>query len=303
MSSVKNYLLLTRPNFLLLVPVCVLAGVAASYFTSGTINVASLVLASVGSLLAHMSVNTLNIYFDYKSGIDFNTPKTPFSGGSTILTSGEVEAKNAFIFGLMMLAAVFGIGIYFIVVYGWAVLPIGLGGIVIIYAYTPYLTKLPILTELIGPGLGFGLMTLGTAFTQTQTGSYSSIAIVASVIVGLLVLNLLLLNEFPDMDADKIGGRKHLPILLGKKNTAVIYCAITVAAYVLLLVSAIAGILPLLALLGLLTLPVGIKAMIGALKNHSDTPKLIPSLAMNVLTVQLTPLLMGIGIIIAKAVL
>ena len=209
MTNLKNYLLLTRPNFLLVVPVCVLAGVAASYSVTGTINVLHLVLASIGALMAHMSVNILNIYFDYKSGIDFKTERTSFSGGSPVLVSGLLDAKKALIFGLVTMAAVFGIGIYFIVQYGATVLPIGLGGLVIIYAYTPYITKIPVLTEIIGPGLGFGLMTLGTYFTQT--GGYGAAGIVASIIVGLLVANLLLLNEFPDVEADRTAGRKHLP--------------------------------------------------------------------------------------------
>jgi 1,4-dihydroxy-2-naphthoate octaprenyltransferase len=293
-------LLLTRPNFLLLVPVCVLAGVAASYYVTGEINVTHLVLASIGALLAHMSVNILNIYFDYRSGIDFNTERTPFSGGSPVLVSGLMDAKKALIFGLATMAAVFGIGIYFIVQYGWTVLPIGLGGLVIIYAYTPYITKVPVLTEVIGPGLGFGLMTLGTYFTQT--GGYSAAGVYASVVVGLFVANLLLLNEFPDVEADRAGGRKHLPIIIGRRKTAVIYCLITAAAYAVLLTSVISGVVSWLALLGLATLPLGIKAMRGALKHNSDTQKLIPFLAVNVIVVQITPLLMGIGIIIDKAV-
>ena len=39
------------------------------------------VLAFIGLLLAHISVNTLNDYFDYRSGIDLETRRTPFSGG------------------------------------------------------------------------------------------------------------------------------------------------------------------------------------------------------------------------------
>jgi 1,4-dihydroxy-2-naphthoate octaprenyltransferase len=274
--------------------------VAASYYASGTININNLILASIGALLAHASVNVLNVYYDYKSGIDFDTDRTPFSGGSPVLTSGQVDANKAHIFGLAMLAAVFGIGIYFIVEYGWQILPIGLAGIVIIYAYTPYITRVPILTEVIGPGLGFGLMTLGTAFTQT--GAYGSITTVSSIIVGLLVANLLMLNEFPDVDADKKGGRMHLPILFGKRTTAIIYCIINVAAYALLLAAAISGIMPYLALIGFITLPLSIKAMMGSLRDYGDTKKLMPSLMMNVLVVQLTPLLMGIGIIVDKAV-
>ncbi len=39
-------------------------------------------LALLGAFLAHISVNTLNEYFDFKSGLDLETIKTPFSGGS-----------------------------------------------------------------------------------------------------------------------------------------------------------------------------------------------------------------------------
>jgi 1,4-dihydroxy-2-naphthoate octaprenyltransferase len=285
---------------MLLPPVCVLAGVAASYSVLGTINVTNLVLALIGALLAHGSVNILNTYFDYKSGIDFHTEKTPFSGGSSVLVSGLLDAKKALIFGLATMAAVFCIGVYFFIQYSWTILPIGLGGLVLIYAYTPYITKIPILTEMLGAGLGFGLITLGTYFTQT--GGYGTEGIYASVVVGLLVANLLLLNEFPDVEADLINNRKHLPIVIGRSKSAVVYCLITAAAYVVLLISVTVGGVSWLALLGLTTLPLGIKAMRGVLKYNSNTAKLLPSLSVNVMVVLLTPLLMGIGIIIAKAV-
>ncbi len=42
-------------------------------------------LALLGLLLAHVSVNVLNDYFDYRSGVDLKTQRTPFSGGSGIL--------------------------------------------------------------------------------------------------------------------------------------------------------------------------------------------------------------------------
>jgi 1,4-dihydroxy-2-naphthoate octaprenyltransferase len=57
--------------------------------------------------------------------------------------------------------------------------------------------------------------------------------------------------------------------------------------------------LPLWALLGLATLPLGVKAMAGTLRHHSDIPRLMPSLGMNVMSVLLTPTLMSVGIIIA----
>ncbi len=295
MASLKTWFLETRPHFLLLTPICVFTGLSVSLYQGYSLNILHLVLAFIGGLLAHTSVNVLNDYFDYESGIDLRTKRTPFSGGSGMLPSATLEPRNVYFLGVGTLALVVFIGIYFLYRYGTSMLPIGLVGVLLIYLYTPYLTKLPGITELIGPGVGFGLMVLGTYFTQS--GDYSAAAVAVALVAGLLIGNLLLLNEFPDVEADRSAGRKHIPIILGTAGAAKVYCIITVLAYILILAGAIVDILPFSALLGLVTLPLGIKAMKGVLKYHGDIDNLIPYLGTNVSVVLLTPLLMSIGII------
>jgi len=297
MGNLKIWFMQTRPSFLLLVPVCVFTGVAVSLFEGYAFRPLYFALAFVGALFAHIAVNVLNEYSDYKTGIDFNTKPTPFSGGSGILPSGKLNPKQVFIFGLTCLAITAAIGIYFITVYKWTIVPVGVIGVLIVFLYTPYLTRLPGVTEIIGPGLGFGLMVLGTYVTQT--GGYSAGAIVVSVVAGLLIADLLLINEFPDVEADKAAGRKHLPIILGKTKAGIIYSVLLIGAYVAIIAGAAAGVLPWLALVGLLTLPLAFKAMQGAVKHHSDMSKLVPALGVDVITVLVTPLLMSIGIVIA----
>jgi 1,4-dihydroxy-2-naphthoate octaprenyltransferase len=296
MGSLKIWLLETRPQFLLLTPVCVFTGIAASIYQGYPFNVLYFVLAFVGASFAHVSVNVLNDYFDYKSGIDLKVKRTPFSGGSGILPSRLLGPRKVFLLGAGSLCLVVAIGIYFLWVYGLSMLPIGLLGVALIFLYTPYITKLPGITELVGPGLGFGLMVLGTYFTQA--GAYSAIAAVVTAVAGLLVANLLLLNEFPDVEADTSAGRRHIPIVLGREKAAKVYCLLIALAYGSIIAGAVAKILPLLALLGLATLPLGIKAMKGALRYHSDISALVPYLGTNVFVVLLTPLLMSLGIII-----
>jgi len=296
MATAKTWILETRPQFLLLVPVCVFAGVAASLYMGYSLNPLYFVLAFFGALFAHISVNVLNDYFDYRSGIDLKTQRTPFSGGSGMLPGALLGPKKVLLLGIGSLAVTVLIGIYFIFIYEWTILPIGLLGVALVLLYTPYITKLPGITELVGPGLGFGLIVLGTYFTQT--GAYSVMAVVTTVIVGLFVANLLLLNEFPDVEADRSAGRRHIPIILSKRKAAWIYCSIMAIAYTLLIAVVIAEVLPLLALLGLATLPLGIKAIRGALKFHSDTGNLIPAMGMNVQIVLITPLLMSAGVLI-----
>ena len=300
MGNLKTWFMQTRPSFLLLVPVCVFTGVAVSLFEGYAFRPLYFALAFIGALFAHIAVNVLNEYSDYKTGIDFNTKPTPFSGGSKILVSGKLDAKKVFIFGLTCLAITAAIGIYFITVYKWTIVPVGVLGVLIVFLYTPYLTRLPGVTEIVGPGLGFGLMVLGTYVTQT--GHYSAGAAVVTVVAGLLVADLLLINEFPDVEADTAAGRKHLPIILGKTKAGIVYSVFLIGAYIAIIAGAAAGVLPWWALLGLLTLPLGFKAMLAAVKYNNDMSKLVPALGMDVITVLVTPLLMSIGIIIATYV-
>ncbi|MHC1635440.1 MAG: UbiA family prenyltransferase [Candidatus Methanospirareceae archaeon] len=294
--SVRVWFKETRPKFLLLTPVCVFTGVAASLYDGYQLNVLHLLLAFIGALAAHISVNVLNDYFDFKSGIDLKTVRTPFSGGSGILPEGLLEPERVFLLGVASLCVVISVGVYFFVVYGLALLPIAIAGILLVYLYTPIISKVPAMSE---PAAGgFALMVLGTYFTQT--GTYSVTAIVVTLVAGLLIANLLLLNEFPDVEADRAGGRKHLPIMLGTAKAAKVYCLIIIASYALVVWSVISKILPFAALLGLVTLPLGIKAMKGALKEHNNREKLIPALGMNVFVVLLTPFFMSVGIIIAN---
>ncbi|MDD5093209.1 MAG: prenyltransferase [Dehalococcoidia bacterium] len=298
MANVKILFAETRPQFLLLTPVCVFAGIAASLYDGNAFHGMSFVLAFIGALFAHITVNVLNDYFDYQSGVDLKTERTPFSGGSGMLPEGMLKPSDVLLLGLGSLAVVILIGIYFIAQYGWAMLPIGLVGVLLISLYTPIFTRIPAASEVAAGG--FGLLVLGTYFTQE--GTYSAAAVVSTVVTGLLIANLLLLNEFPDAEADKVGGRKHLPITLGPSVAAKIYCGIVLLSYAVIIGGVIAEILPTPALLGLLTLPLGMKAMRGAIKNYKKIGELVPSLGMNVLVVLLTPFLMSVGVVIGAAI-
>ena len=153
-----------RLPFLLLNPACVGLGAATATWTGSEISVFYLILVFIGAVSAHISVNALNEYSDFKSGLDFNTKPTPFSGGSGTLPKSPEKAHFALITGIIAIAITAIIGIYFLFVRGFWLLPLGVLGLFTIVAYTDWLTKNPFLC-LIAPGLGFGpLMVMGTDF-------------------------------------------------------------------------------------------------------------------------------------------
>ena len=167
----------------------------------------------------------------------------------------------------------------------------------IIFTYTPLLNKQPLLC-LVAPGLGFGtLMVTGTYFALT--GEWSWACFLVSFIPFFLVSNLLLLNQFPDVEADSTVGRQNFPILIGNKRSAVIFTVFILSTYLTIILGVAIKLIPAWSLLGLGSLVFSIPAARGALKNAEQLPKLMPSLGQNVLLNLLTPILTGVGFLIA----
>ena len=297
----KKWLLVIRTPFLLLSVVLAFLGACIAWYESREVgstfefNLGYAFLAGFGLLLAHISVNVLNEYFDYRSGVDLKTKRTPFSGGSGALPSGLITPRQALWLGVGSLLAAASIGIYFSIVSGWQLLPLLVVAAAIIVIYTPFILKMG--WPEWAPGLGMGaLPILGAYFVHT--GNYAITAIIASIPSGILVHNLLLLNEFPDVEADATANRRTLPIVIGRKKAAIFYSVMTGIVYLWIIGWVIAGQMPLFSLLGLATLPLAIKAIIGSFK-YQDMNKLVPAMANNVFVVLLTQLLMGIGYILS----
>ena len=293
--NLKVWFLETRPQFLLLSVVLAFLGTCIAWY-DGAFHLGYALLAFVGLLLAHISVNTLNDYFDYRSGVDLATKRTPFSGGSGILPAALLKPRQVLWLGLGSFLLALPIGIYFVIVRGWPLLPLLVVAAICALLYTPLILKLR--WPEWAPGVGLGaLPVLGAYFVQT--GDYTLPTVIASIPSGILVHNLLLLNEFPDVEADRKANRKTLPITMGGKGASIVYSVLTVVVYLWIVGAVVAGQMPIFSLIALLTLPLAIKAIQGALK-YQDMNKLIPAMANNVLVILSTQLLIGIGYILAR---
>jgi 1,4-dihydroxy-2-naphthoate polyprenyltransferase len=292
--KLKFWFLETRPQFLLLSVMLAFLGTSIAWY-EGAFHLGHAILAFIGLLLCHISVNVLNDYYDYKSGIDLKTRRTPFSGGSGFLPSASLKPEHVFWFGIVCFLLAVPIGIYFVLASGWLLLPLLFIGAVCILFYTPLLTRLSWPEWAPGAGLG-ALPVLGAYFVQA--GEYAIPAVVASIPSAILVHNLLFLNEFPDAEADKTAGRKTMPITLGKTKASIIYSVLTGIVYLWIIGWVAAGLMPFWCLIALLTLPLAVRAIQGALK-YQDESKLMPAMANNVLVVLLTQLLLGIGYLLA----
>lgn len=287
-----NLAKIIRANFLPLAVVIVVAGLAAAFYSRHTLKPIDGLLALIGATLTHASVNTFNNYFDYRSRIDAKTVKTPFSGGVDVLVTGSMKPSHALAAAIAALAGAALVGVYFLVRFFDVLFPIVLAGFVLIVFYTPILSRVHGLSE-VAAGAGFGLMGLGTYVTQT--GKIEGPGLAVFVPVTILVGLLLFLNEFPDVDADREGGRRHLVILLGRERARWLYVGGLVATYVSVVLAVALSAAPVATLLSLVTVPIAYKASRITLTSHGQVPNLLPALGLNVILILSTISLLAVG--------
>lgn len=286
-----------RMPFLILTPACVAVGVGTAYRQTHALNGFHVLLVLLGALASHVCVNVLNEYFDWKSGLDARTTPTPFSGGSGTLPENPAMQRSVLLLGMGALAATALIGMYFVWLRGWPLLPLGIAGLLLLVTYTVWLVYDPVLC-LIAPGLGFGvLMVMGTHYCLT--GTYGWGPFVASLVPTFLVSALLLLNQFPDVEADRSVGRRHFPITIGRRASAIVYGVLLLLTYLSVFTGLALDLLPPWSLLALITSVPAWLAYRGAYRNADNVPALIPSMGLNVLVNVTAPILLALGLLIS----
>lgn len=286
-----------RGPFLLLPFTLVAAGAGAAAYDGG-VRLEHTLLALLGLIALHMAVNIFNEYSDMRTGIDLQTRRTPFSGGSGTLPARAMGMSTALLFGIACAAVGLAVGGYFLLEIGLVMLPLIVVGAVLVVGYTDLLARSGVGEIAAGLGLG-GLPVIGTALVQE--GRLGPAALAAAVPATLMTFNLLLLNEFPDEEADRAGGRRNLVLLLGRRRAAWVYLIAGVATPGVLLAGVAIDVLPPLALAAAVPslLLVGPARWVVGDPVGTDPP--IPAMGANVAWNLVTNLVLGVTLLIAAA--
>ncbi|MCP5163115.1 MAG: prenyltransferase [Hahellaceae bacterium] len=289
----------TRAPFLILTPLCVFLGSAVAWLAQGQVHWPTFGWVLLGALMAHIAVNALNEYEDFRSGLDSLTERTPFSGGSGTLPTAPRFARLALLTGIFALLLTVSIGSYLAIQRGALLWGWGVAGVLIIVTYTRWINKHPLLC-LLAPGVGFGwLMVTGTEYSLT--GQLSLQGALVALVAGMAASNLLLLNQIPDADADRQIGRHHIVIAAGKKFSARLFVGIQILMWLTILVGVLVRVLPVASLLTLLLAGLGWPIARGVLLHYDTVPRLIPSMGLNVLFTLSMPLILGISLLAATS--
>jgi len=280
------YIAATRPPFILATVMPILLGLAYTVFERHTLHWLAAALTLLAGMLLHAAVNVLNDYYDALNGTDaLNTERVyPFTGGSRFIQNGVLTPRQTLVYGLALMLAASGIGLYLISYAGIALFWLGLCGVLIGWGYSaPPLSlnshglgELSVLT-------GFGLLPLGAALVQT--GELSLTLLAVSLPVGLLTANLLYINQFPDRTADIRAHKLHWVARLSPLTARWGYVLIAALAWLLLLTLVMLGMLPLLALLAAMPAILSFRAAQILLDNATRPERLAPAIQLSILAV------------------
>ena len=184
-----------------------------------------------------------------KKGLDKETEKTKFSGGSELVSSGKITTNSILLIAIIALLISGIIGLYILqflstVIFWIIVVLILFGGISVIF-YASYFTHLPYMSELFVT-VSFALVGLGIFLVMTNNlSNLYSIFLFACIPSGLQVGVAMIANEMPDKKADKKYGRKSMVIMLSDaKKASILYFLFQSIGYVLLCIGIIEKVLP-----------------------------------------------------------
>lgn len=173
-----------------------------------------------------------NDYFDYDADLANATP-TAWSGGSRVLSNGELPRRVALITAIVLAALGLVAGAAVWRAAGAITVPVVLAMGALAWAYSAPPLRLcgsgvgeldtVIVVTVLVPGLGF----------VVQAPDLTGLGLLAIAIVppALLQLAMLLAIEFPDADGDRQAGKRTLVVRLGAPRAAWLYAAATAAAY------------------------------------------------------------------------
>lgn len=225
--TVKDFITEVRPKTLAASssPV-ILASVLA--YTDGVFNWAPALLCFGVAMFAQIASNFANDYFDYKNGMD----GAGRLGPERVVSTGKADAKRVLIGSLVFvfLSCLCGLGL--LLYAPWWFIPFGIAIALAVFGYSagPF--------PLSHHGLGdiavlifFGLVPLCLTY-YAHAGCFSERTLWYAVSAGLLIVNVLLVNNYRDVEQDRATGKRTTIVRFGRKTGLVAYLTNVVLASV-----------------------------------------------------------------------
>ena len=293
----RSWWLAFRVPFLTATVVPILLGTAIAWTQSAILDWAALILSLIAGLALHLGTNLLNDYADHVSGNDEANREyvRPFSGGSRAIQSGLLTPLEVLTASLLFFTLGSLVGLYLAWTRGLFILVLGAVALVsgLFYTGRPFNWASRGIGETV-VGLNFGILMVVGAY-YVQVGGLSWVPVVAGIPVSLLISAVIYVNEFPDYSADKAVGKRNLVVRLGRRKAVWLFAVLLGTTYAAIVAGVAAGIYPRAALLGLITLPVSLRAIQHTRRHYDSSFDLVPANALTIVAHLATGLLLTLA--------
>lgn len=240
--KVKAWFLLSRVPFLSTSILPFSAGTLLAWKLNASFSPAVFFLSLLALILIQLATHyNAEVYDAQEDALSVKMEKNFFSGGSQVLVNKELAPESAKAAGYALTAAALVIGLVLQFHYHsgkWTLL-LGISGILCGFFYSQ--PPLRWVNRGIGEiliGYSFGLLPVAAGF-YLQTQAFHPYIIFLSVPLVLSVMNVILINEFPDYPADKLAGKTNIVVRLGKQKAVFLYVAFSFLSVIAFLSSAI----------------------------------------------------------------
>jgi len=264
-----------------------LLGAAWAYAMAGAFDAALFWSGLGGVVLAVVGVESFNEYFDSQMGTD------------RVFNPEDLPPMSTWVLwlGVAAFAGAFAVGIYLTYRGGWPIFAFALaGGLAAIFYVAP-----PIRWAYRGLGetviaLSYGpWMVLGSFYLHTGTLSWG--ALWASLVPGLLIMALAVVNAIPDYHQDRLVGKRNLVVRLGRRRGFWLYLALAAAGLVVAAIGVAAGVFPLACLATLLAAPLLVQsARVGA-RTYESPRQFVPAIRAVVACYLVAVALFSVGLV------
>jgi 1,4-dihydroxy-2-naphthoate octaprenyltransferase len=231
-AAARRAFLATRPPFLIASLMPVLIGTAWAGSIFHRFNGLLFGLALAATVLAHAAANVFNDVGDDVIGADSgNTARIyPYTGGSRFIQAGLLSRSQMTRLAIALAAAALTLGAVLAVLRGPGVILLGIAGLGLGLLYS--LPGAQLSARGIGEAavaIGFGVLpVLGTVWLLT--GFIDPGALIICVPVSAWAAAILIINEVPDIEADRRAHKRTLVVRWGAGGARWIYWSLTLAA-------------------------------------------------------------------------
>jgi len=292
----KTWVQMTRPGFLIITAVACVLGLATARVSGVELQVLKALVTLILAVLLHAAANVLNDYHDALNGADEanNQGLFPFTGGARLIQNGLVSVQQTRQLALVLLWFLVPCGALLTMVSGVGLIALGLTGVFLAWAYSaPPLALMKHGLGELAVALTWALVVIGADYVQR--GQFFIIPVAVSLSYGLLIGNILLINGFPDAQADAQVGKHSLVVNLGPRLAAVVYLFWALLAHAWVVWGVRLFIHPEAALWGLVSLPVSLWAAVVLWQNATQPQCLKPAIVLTIVAAVVHGLAMAAG--------